>query len=100
MDQFLQGLRNDVKDLLLTFHDDPKSRTEVVGRAVRSDNRLFEWCSNRQQMLHFRPTETYASGVATPPQVSKSSVVECPTPMEIETTRRRGPLSDAEKQRW
>ena len=24
MDQFRQGLRNDVKDLLLTFHEDPK----------------------------------------------------------------------------
>ena len=25
MDQFCQGLCNDVKDLLLTFHEDPKS---------------------------------------------------------------------------
>ena len=99
MDQFRQGLRNDVKDLLLTFHDDPKSLTEAISRAVRCDNRLFERRSERQQMLRFRPTETYASVVASTPQVSKPSLMEGPTPMEIETTRRRGPLSDAEKQR-
>ena len=86
MDQFHQGLRNDVKDLLLTFHDDPKSLTQAVSRAVRCDNRLFEQRSECQQMLRFRPTETYASFVTTPPQVSKSSYVEGPTPMEIETT--------------
>ena len=41
MDQFRQGLRNDVKDLLLTFHEDPKSLTEAISQAVRCDNRLF-----------------------------------------------------------
>ena len=34
MDQFHQDLRNDVKDLLLTFHDDPKSLSEAISRAV------------------------------------------------------------------
>ena len=86
MDQFRQGLRNDVKDLLLTFHDDPKSLTEAISRAVRCDNHFFERRSERQQMLRFRPTETYASVVASPPQVSKPSLMEGPTPMEIETT--------------
>ena len=42
MDQFRQGLRNDVKDLLLTFPEDPKSLTEAISRAVRCDNPLFE----------------------------------------------------------
>ena len=51
MDQFRQGLRNDVKDLL-TFHEDPKSLTEAISRTVRCDNRLFERRSERQQMLH------------------------------------------------
>ena len=41
-DQFREGLRNNVKDLLLTFHDDPKSLTEAISRVVRCDNRLFE----------------------------------------------------------
>ena len=99
IDQFRQGLRNDVKDLLLTFHDDPKSLTEAISRAVRCDNRLFERRSERQQMLRFRPEQTYASVAATPAQVSKPTLMEGPTPMEIETTRRRGPLTDAEKQR-
>ena len=51
MDQFRQGLRNDVKDLLLTFHKDPKSFTEAISRAVQCDNRLLERRSERQQML-------------------------------------------------
>ena len=42
MDQFRYGLRNDVKDLLLTFHEDPKSLIEAISRAVRCDNNLFE----------------------------------------------------------
>ena len=103
MDQFRQGLRNDVKDLLLTFHEDPKSLTEAISRAVRCDNRLFERRSERQQMARFRPEQTYASIVATPPsgqtQVFNPVHVGGPTPMEIDSTRRRGPLTEAEKQR-
>ena len=34
MDQFQQGLCNDVKDLLLIFHEDPKSLTEVISQVV------------------------------------------------------------------
>ena len=29
MDQFREGLRNHVKDLLFTFHDDPKSISDI-----------------------------------------------------------------------
>ena len=42
MEQFRSGLRNDVKDLLLTFPEDPKSLTGAISRAIRCDNRLFE----------------------------------------------------------
>jgi hypothetical protein len=98
MDQFRQGLRSDVKDLLLTFHEDPKSLTEAISRVVRCDNRLFERRSERQQTFRFRPEQTYASVVSTPTPVPRPSSMDCPTPMEIETTRRRGPLLDAEKQ--
>jgi hypothetical protein len=35
MDLFRYGLRNDVKDLLLTFHEEPKSLIEGISRAVR-----------------------------------------------------------------
>ena len=38
MDQIRQGLVDDVKDLLLTFHEDPKSLIEEISRVVRCDN--------------------------------------------------------------
>ena len=34
MDQFRQGLRNDVKYLLLTFHENPQSLSEAISRVV------------------------------------------------------------------
>jgi hypothetical protein len=98
MDQFRQGLRNNVKDLLLTFYEDPKSLTEAISRVVRCDNHLFERRSERQQTFRFRLKQTYASMVATPTQVPRPSSMDCPTLMEIKTARHRGPLSDAEKQ--
>ena len=99
MEQFRYGLRNDVKDLLLTFPEEPKSLTEAISRAVRCDNRLFERRSERQlQIPRSRPEPTYAAVAAKPfardiPQANTS------TPMEIDTMRRRGPLSEEEKQR-
>ena len=103
MEQFRYGLRNDVKDFLLTFPEDPKSLTEAISRAVRCDNRLFERRSERQQVMvrsRLEPTP-YASVVARPlsRQSSNTAPMDMPTPMEIEATRRRGPLSDEEKQR-
>jgi hypothetical protein len=100
MDLFRYGLRNDVKDLLLTFHEEPKSLTEAISRAVRCDNRLFERRSERQQVLRPRTEQTYASIVATPPSNPIQAMNDGPAPMEIDSTsRRRGPLSNAEKQR-
>ena len=67
MQQFRYGLRNDVKDLLLSFPKKPKSLTEAMSRAVRCDNRLFERRSERQfQMPRARLEPTYASVVAKP----------------------------------
>ena len=34
MEQFRYGLRSDVKELLLTFPEEPKSLTEAISRAV------------------------------------------------------------------
>ena len=42
MEQFRYGLRNDVKDLLLTFLEEPKSLIEAISCAVRCESRLFE----------------------------------------------------------
>ena len=102
MEQFRCGLRNDVKDLLLTFLEEPKSLTEAISRAVRCDNHLFERRSERQfQMPRARSEPTYASLVAKPfsRESYNLSPVNTPTPMEIETTRCRGPLSEEEKRR-
>ena len=99
MEQFRYGLRNDVKDLLLTFPEEPKSLTEAISRAVRCDNRLFERRSERQiQLPRPRPEPTYAS-VAARPFARDVPQANTPTPMEIDTMRRRGPLSEEEKQR-
>ena len=66
----------------------------------RCDNGLFEQRWKRKPMLHVRleDSETYDSVVATPPQVSKPNLIEGPTSIEIETTRRQGSLCDTEKQ--
>ena len=50
-------------------------------------------------MLRRQPEQTYASVVATPPQVSRPITKDGPTLMEIESTQRRGPISNAKKQR-
>ena len=42
MEQFYYGLRNDLKDLLLTFPEEPKSLTKAIYGAIQCDNRLFE----------------------------------------------------------
>ena len=69
---------------------------------MRCDNCLFERRSERQfQMPRARSEPTYALVVAKPfPRESYNAPpVSTPTPMEIDTTRRRGPLSEEEKQR-
>ena len=101
MEQFRYGLRNDVKDLLLTFPEEPKSLTEAINRVVRCDNRFFERRSERQfQMPRTRSEPSYTSNVAKPfPRESyNASLANTPNPMEIDTTRCRGPLSKEEKQ--
>ena len=100
------GLHGNVKDLLLTFLEDPKSLIEAISRAARCDNRLFERRSERQQQqTRSRFMPTYASVMAQSPRQQYSPVptprqARSPTPMDsqIDMTRRRGPLSDEEKQ--
>ena len=86
----------------MTFPGEPNSLKEAINQVVRCDNRLFERHSERQfQMPRARSEPTYASIVAKPfPKESYNvSPVNTPTSMEIDTTRRRGPLSEEEKQR-
>ena len=98
MEQFCSGLHGDVKDLLLTFPEDPKSLTEAISRAIRCDNSLFERRSERQQQqTRSRFTPTYASvttqsprqqysPVPTPRQARSPTPMDSPTPMEIDMT--------------
>ena len=101
MEQFRFELHNDVKDLFLTFPEEPKSLTEAISRAIRCDNRLFERRSKRlQQMARRRSESTYVSVITKPPprQVYSSTPNDGLTPMEIDGVRRRGPLSYEQKQ--
>ena len=67
IEQFHYGLRNDIKNLLLTFLKEPKSLTEAISRTVRCNNRLLKRRSERQfQMPMARSQPTYASMVAKP----------------------------------
>ena len=81
----VHGLRNDVKDLLLTFPKEPKSLTEIISRAVQCDNRLFERCSEWQlEMSRTRSEPTYVSVVArpSPKDLYNASYANMPRPME------------------
>ena len=89
--------------MLLTFHEDPKSPTKVISRAVRCDNRLFELHFERQQWSQPRSEQTYVSVTSLPTsktmKVPISTPISGPNPMEIDSIRRRGPLTETEKQR-
>ena len=102
MNQFCYGLRNYVKDLLLPFHEDPRSLTEAVSRAQQCDNCLFERRSEHQLMSRPRNDQTYDSVVAsTPMSTTQPYMIPSggPSSIEIDVTRCRGPLFEAKKQR-
>jgi hypothetical protein len=112
MERSRSQLCGDVKDLLLTFPEDPKSLTEAISQAIRCENRLFERRSERQQQQQTRsrfmpsyasvttqsPRQQYGP-IPTPRQTRSPTPMDSPTPMEIDMTRHRGPLSDEKKQR-
>ena len=96
MKKFCYGLCNDVKDLLLTFPEEPKSLTKAINRVAQCDNRLFERCSEHQlQMPRTMSEPTYALVVAKPfsRESYNASLENTSTRMEIDTTRCCGPLS-------
>ena len=101
MEQFRSGLCSDLKHLLPTFPEDPKSLNEASSRAMRCDNCLFERrCEQQQQITLSRFTVTYVSittqssprqtysPVPTPRQRRRPTLVDHPTPMEIDMTQR------------
>ena len=63
MSQFYWGLRDDVKDLLLSLPD-PQTLNEAISQAVKCDNRLFQRRQDqrsRQQMNCHAPTMSASS---------------------------------------
>jgi Ty3 transposon capsid-like protein len=92
-EQFRRGLRDEVKDLLITMPD-PSSLSEAISFAVKCDNRLHE---RKQEM---RPRSSVPRSVPTnpAPRPAPAAVSNEPTPMQIDRSN-RGPLSNVERQR-
>ena len=88
LDQFRRGLRDDVKDLLLTMAV-PRTLQEAIRAAVACDNRIMERKAERRGI--------------NPLQHTRKEVNSGPIPMELDavqqTRRRRGPLSQEERSR-
>lgn len=98
IDQLRRGLRQDVQDLLAHWPE-PDSLSEAISCAVRADNRLYE---RRQERLGSRmhaPSPASTSHHApTYVQPHPATPSLGPTPMEVDQSRRRRPLTDQEKQ--
>ena len=75
----------------------------LLSRVVRCDNRLFKRRSECQQWSRPRSKQTYVSVTSLPTsktmQVPIFTPISGPTLMEIDSTRRRGPLTKTKKQR-
>lgn len=92
MEQFRWGLRNDVKDLLLTM-EDPRSLSEAISQAIRCDNQLFERRAERR-LQGFQ-----SSSSMSPVLPNQHQAQTGPEPMQIDAFQCRGPLTEEEKQR-
>ena len=94
MSQFYWGLRDDVKDLLLSLPD-PRTLNEAISQAVKCDNRLFQrrqdqrsWTSPKQHATRFAPTMS----------ASNTNFQSEGEDMQIDAVRFK-PLSPQEKKR-
>ena len=88
VDQFRWGLRDEVKDLMLTIAV-PKSLPEAIKSAVACDVRLMERKGERRNALQYQSHQRPSNG---------------PVPMELDampqnSSRQRGPLSNEEYER-
>lgn len=92
-DCFRRGLREDVKDMLLSM-EDPQNLEEAIRFAVRCDNRLFE--RRQEKRSPFVPPVSAPSVSSTVPAPLNRPVG--PEPMQIGRVS-QGPLSAAERQR-
>lgn len=93
-DCFRYGLRDDVKDLLLTM-EDSDSLAEIIKSAIRCDNRLFE----RRQERRARDVRFSLPTQVPTPSTTSVEHSDAATPMQVDRSTVRGPLSEAEKRR-
>lgn len=90
MSQFYWGLRDDVKDLLLSLPD-PRTLNEAISQAVKCDNRLFQ---RRQDQRSRQHTVRHAPTISASSLSSHSEVED----MQIDAVRVK-PLTPEEKKR-
>lgn len=93
--QFQWGLREDVKDLLLTLND-ATSLSEAITQAVKCDNRLFLRRQEKKSSLFNHPPVVASS---TSPSNNEFNDVKVCDPMQIDITQIKGPLSYEERER-
>ena len=89
--QFYWGLRDDVKDLLLSLPD-PQTLNEAISQAIKCDNRLFQ---RRQDQRSRHQTTRYNTTIPTNNSSSHSEV----EPMQIDATRVKALIPKEKKRR-
>lgn len=103
VDAFRYGLRDDVKDLLLTMPD-ATTLSDIVAQAVKCDNRLFERRRERQ-FSRAGPAPWHATMARQPSapttsfQQQRPQTLAADDPMQVDGAIRIGPLTADEKAR-
>ena len=94
MSQFHWGLRDDVKDLLLSLSD-PQTLSEAISQAVKCDNRLFQRRQDQRSWTSSKPYRSPSHSAASTNISGSHSEVE---DMQIDAVRFK-PLTTQEKKR-
>lgn len=97
INQFQIGLRENVKDLLLTLSD-PQSLSEAIQQAIRCDNRLYERRQQSRTLQSFRYPSQFTSNRYPPNSQPTTSLDIANDPMQIDMLRHKK-LSPEEKLR-
>ncbi|KAE8185224.1 hypothetical protein CF328_g7609, partial [Tilletia controversa] len=98
---FKRGLKNDVLDQLALLPQ-PSDFDGLVKLANQIDARLFAQrrskSTSQASSIQFKPKTSYKSTSVNIP-VEVKPIASGPVPRQIDATQRRGPLTEAEKQR-
>ena len=102
MEMFYEGLKPEVKDLLLTMPE-ADSLTDLHEKAIRADQRAFRRKQEKKRLpTSFPPTYDKSAAPTFPPTTASSS--SGPMPMDLDQivmkpSQPRGPLTSEEKKR-